>query len=141
MTSGLVLNEFNLDLSPSGFLVALGLVVLVIVVLAAVAGVGVVDERVVVGRGGVEVVAGALGGHVWGGNVCVLGHRLGRGERELVLGDGLLVLGRIRRRNVRVWKRLRWLAPAKGHKLVKRTGRGRGRPPPIRTRTRNGEEL
>ena len=79
MTSGLVLNEFNLDLSPPGLLVGLGLVVIVVVVLAALAGVGVIDEGVfggfvagpLVGHGGGRSVSGL--GHVWGAGVAVDG--------------------------------------------------------------------
>ena len=77
MTSGLVLDEFNLDLSPACLLVALGLFVVVIVVLAALAGVGVVDEGVLGGR---VFVTGALVGHVGGRDVCGLGHVVGGGQ-------------------------------------------------------------
>lgn len=117
MTSGLVLNEFNLDLSPSGLLVGFGLILVVILVLAAVARVGVVDEGVVMSSSSVEVVAGAFVGHVWGRDVGGLGHGL--------LGVGLRGSGRVLRRigrgNVRVWIGLSRLASAKGHELVKRT--------------------
>lgn len=85
MTSRLVLDEFNLDLSPSGLLVGFGLVIVVVVVLARLAGVGVVDEAVVCGDGGVvEVAAGALGGH--GGGRCVGGLRHGLLGEVVALG-------------------------------------------------------
>lgn len=140
MTSGLVLDEFNLDLSPSGLLV-LGSVLVVLFVLAAVGGIWIVDEAIVIGDGGVVYfVTDALVGHVWGRDVGGLGHGLGRD----VGGNGWRELLRIRRGNLRVWNGLDWLASAKGHELVKRTGgEGRvgGRAPPIRTRTGKGEEL
>ena len=69
MTSGFVLYEFNLDLSPTGLLVCLGLVVVVIVLDCAVVGVGVCDELFL---GGGVVMAGTLVGH--GGRVDGLGH-------------------------------------------------------------------
>ena len=144
MTSGLVLDEFNLDLSPSGLLVGFGLVLVVLVVLAVVARVGVVDEGIVVGGSGVEVVTGALVGHVGGRDVGRLGHRLGVVSVGGGGGGSSRVLGRIGRGNLLVWKWLSRLASAKGHELVKRTakrGRDGGRAPPIRTRTRNGEEV
>lgn len=145
MTSGLVLDEFNLDLSPSGLLVGFGLVIVVVVVLARLAGVGVVDEAVVCGDGGVvEVVAGALGGHGGGRGVGGLRHGL-LGEVVALGVEGRIGRGVwIGRRGLLVWEVWQMLGPAKGHELVKRTaggGRVGGRAPPIRTRTRNGEEL
>ena len=65
MTSALVLDELDLDLPATCLLVRLGLVIIVVVVLAALARVGVVDEAIIVGDGAlVELVAGALVGHV-----------------------------------------------------------------------------
>lgn len=49
MTSGLVLNELDLDLSPSGFLVGLGLILFFIVVCTAVARFVVLNETIVAG--------------------------------------------------------------------------------------------
>ena len=47
MTSGLVLDELDLNLSPASLLVGLGLLVVVVIVGADLAGVVVLDERVV----------------------------------------------------------------------------------------------
>jgi hypothetical protein len=48
MTPGFVLDELDLDLATAGLLVRLWLVVFIVVVRAAVCGVMVIDERVVV---------------------------------------------------------------------------------------------
>lgn len=143
MTSGLVLDELDLDLPATCLLVRLGLVLIVVVVLAAVGGVGVVDEAVVVGDGGlVEFVTGALVGHVWGRDVG--GHGLvGLMRGWLVVGGGVLV--GIGRRDGLRRDGLGGLASTKGHELVKRSREGwdelGGRAPPIRTRTGNGDEV
>ena len=124
MTSALVLDELDLDLPATCLLVRLRLVVIVVVVLAALARVGVVDEAIIVGDGAlVELVAGALVGHVRRRDVGRLGHWLLRGRRRLLLG----VVGTgIGRRNVLAGNGLGWLASAKGHELVKsKTGPGR----------------
>ncbi len=120
MTSGLVLDELDLDLPATCLLFRLGLVIVVVVVLAALGSVGVVDEAVVVGDGGVEFVTGALVGHIWRRDVG--GHRLERGW--LVVGGGILV--GIGRRDGLRRDGLGGLASTKGHELVKRSG-GLGR--------------
>ena len=63
MTSRLVLDKFNLDLSATSLLVGLGLVLLLIVLAGAVDGVVIVDEGVVADlawRG--RVLLGDVGG-------------------------------------------------------------------------------
>ena len=62
MSAGLVLDEFNLDLSPASLLVALGLLVIIVVVCARLGRVVVGDEGIVGGRvvGAVGVVEAAL---------------------------------------------------------------------------------
>lgn len=114
VTSGLVLNEFDLDLASAGLLVGLWLLVVVIVVCAALASVVVLDEGVVCagdllcGVEGVEALT-FVGGGGWIGRSHLGDTR--KGSRDWLRGVGIG-----RRVGERVFEgswRLQWMA--KGH--------------------------
>lgn len=69
MTSRFILNKFDLDLSPSCFLVRLGLLVVIVVLSSTVDRVVIVDKRVITNWGG--------GGTRWS-RMTICGRRSGR---------------------------------------------------------------
>lgn len=90
MTSGLILNEFDLDLSTASLLVRLWLIFFIVVIGTALIGSIVVDERVIadgawergrmaIGGGRVaDKVSSLAFAHRWGcwGQIGLRGHRL-----------------------------------------------------------------